>query len=40
MEKLKLSEYFSGIYEDGEYPRFKVLIDGRFKKNNGGVYTW
>ena len=32
MEKLKLSEYFSGIYEDEEYPRFKVLIDGKWIK--------
>ncbi len=32
MEKLKLSEYFSEIYEEGEYPRFKVLIDGKWIK--------
>ncbi|MCL4376415.1 aldehyde dehydrogenase family protein [Candidatus Parvarchaeota archaeon] len=32
MEKLKLSEYFSEIYEDGEYPRFKVFIDGKWVK--------
>ncbi|EFD92495.1 MAG: Aldehyde Dehydrogenase [Candidatus Parvarchaeum acidophilus ARMAN-5_'5-way FS'] len=32
MEKLKLSEYFSNIYDNGEYPRFKVLIDGKWVK--------
>ncbi len=32
MEKLKLSEYFSNIYDNGEYPRFKVLIDEKWVK--------
>ena len=32
MDKLKLSEYFSEIYDDGTVPSFKVLIDGRWVK--------
>ena len=32
MEKLKLSEYFSEIYEEGDSPRFKVFIDGKWVK--------
>jgi glyceraldehyde-3-phosphate dehydrogenase [NAD(P)+] len=34
MEKLKLSDYFSEVYEDGEYPRFKVFIDGKWVKTS------
>ena len=32
MEKLKLSEYFSEIYDEGETPKFKVFIDGKWVK--------
>ena len=32
MEKLRLSDYFSEIYESKEYPRFKVFIDGKWVK--------
>ena len=32
MEKLKLTTYFSEIYDKGEYPRFKVLINGKWIK--------
>ena len=34
MEKLKLSDYFSEIYDDGKYPRFKVFIDGKWSKTS------
>ncbi len=32
MAKIALSNYFSEIYTPGEFPRFKVLIDGKWTK--------
>ncbi len=32
MAKIALSNYFSKIYTPGEFPRFKVLIDGKWTK--------
>lgn len=32
MAKLEISDYFSEIYEKGDFPRFKVLIGGKWVK--------
>ena len=32
MAKLEISDYFSEIYEKGDFPRFKIFIDGKWIK--------